>query len=92
MTDKRVLKKIKELETQLLELEEQLQELKLEVKTNAKKKSDRLEVGQRVRILNPRAGQENNGVVCKVNYATKRATVKTNKGKVSRIFSNLEKE
>ena len=85
MTDKRVLKKIEELEAQL-------QELKLELRTSAKMKSDRLEIGQRVLILNPRVGQDNSGVICKVNYATNRATVKTKKGKVSRVFSNLKKE
>ncbi len=86
MTNKKVQKKIKELEAQL-------RDLKLELKNSINKKSDRLKVGQRVLILNPRQGQDSSGLfICKVNYATNRATVKTKKGKVSRIFRNLKKE
>ena len=85
MTDKRVLEKIEELEAQL-------KDLKLELRTNVDKKSDRLKVGQRVLILNPRMGQDDSRVICRVNYATNRATVKTKKGKVSRIFSNLKRK
>ena len=72
-------------------IENQLRELKLEVSnTDIKpRKSKRLEVGQQVTINNPGKGQGNEGEIVKINYATRRATVQTNQGKISRIFSNL---
>jgi len=88
MTDNKAL--IKKIE----ELESQLNDLKIELKypTRNVKKSDRLKVGVEVDILNPGANQGTSGIVTKVNYQTGRATVKTQKGKVSRIFKNLKKK
>ena len=84
MASREVLKKIEE-------LEKQLASLKLELTQPEPKKSDRLIVGEKVNILNPGRGQESHGKISKVNYKTGRATVGTTKGKISRIFKNLER-
>jgi len=84
MASREVLKKIEE-------LEKQLASLKLELTQSEPKKSDRLIVGEKVNILNPGRGQESHGKISKVNYKTGRATVSTTKGKISRIFKNLER-
>lgn len=84
MASREVLKKIEE-------LEKQLASLKLELTQPEPKKSDRLIVGEKVNILNPGRGQESHGKISKVNYKTGRATVSTTKGKISRIFKNLER-
>ena len=84
MTSREVLKKIEE-------LEKQLASLKLELTQPKPKKSDRLIVGEKVNILNPGRGQESHGKISKVNYKTCRATVSTTKGKISRVFKNLER-
>ncbi len=85
MTSRKVLKKIEE-------LEKQLADLKIELSKSEVQKSDRLDVGDEVCILNPGRGQERHGKVSKVNYKTGRATVTTVKGKVSRAFKNLERK
>ena len=72
------------------ELEEQLNDLKIDLKRNVKK-SDRLKVGVEVDIRNPGANQGTSGIITKINYQTGRVTVQTQKGKVSRIFKNLKK-
>ena len=74
------------------ELERQLNDLKIELKhqTRNAKKSDRLEVGIEVYILNPGTNQGTSGIITKINHQTGRATVKTQKGKVSRILRNLK--
>ena len=77
------------------ELERQLNDLKIELKHQARnnpnpKKSDRLEVGVEVYILNPGTNQGTSGIIIKINHQTGRATVKTQKGKVSRILRNLK--
>ena len=75
------------------DIEQQLRELKLELSTEEPKKkvSKRFEVGEEVRILNPNKGQGTKGQIIRINFATRRATVKTDKGNVSRIFSNLRR-
>ena len=84
--NKALIKKIKE-------LKKEVQELKIELKkpTCNTNKSERLEVGEEVDILNPGRNQGSKGLVIKVNYSTGRATVETLKGKVSRIFKNLKR-
>ena len=74
------------------ELERQLNDLKIELKhqTRNVKKSDRLKISVEVYILNPGVNQGTSGTITKINYQTGRATVKTQKGKVSRIFRNLK--
>ena len=70
------------------DIEKQLKELKLEVAADEPKKkaSKRLVVGQEVRVLNPNKGQGTEGQIVRINYATQRATVQTEKGNVARIF------
>ena len=85
MSNRKVLKKIEE-------IEKQLADLKLEVSKPKTKKSNRLVVGAEVDILNPKRGQENSGTISKVNYVTGRATVDTIKGKISRVFKNLKRK
>ena len=84
MTSRKVLKKIEE-------LEKQLADLKLELTHSKIKKTDRLDIGDQVNVLNPGKDQESHGKVTKVNYKTGRATVSTAKGKISRAFKNLER-
>ena len=84
MSNRNVLKKIEALERQLADL-------KLEVTKPKTKKSNRLIVGENVNVLNPNRGQENSGTISKINYVTKRATVDTKKGKISRAFKNLKR-
>jgi len=86
MSSRKVLEKIEE-------LEKQLADLKLELSKPKTKKYDRLAVGEEVDILNPNwAGQENSGMVSRVNYVTRRATVDTRNGKVSRALKNLKRK
>ena len=84
MTSRKVLKKIEE-------LEKQLADLKIELTKSEVQKTSRLDIGDEVNILNPGKGQERHGKISKVNYRTSRATVTTVKGKVSRVFKNLER-
>ena len=74
------------------DIEQQLRELKLELSTEepGKKTSKKLVVGEEVKILNPKKGQGTEGRIIRINYATRRATVETTKGNISRIFSNLK--
>jgi len=84
--NERIIKKIEE-------IERQLQELKLELTESGEKekKIGRLEVGDKVDIVNPKS-QGKEGLVIKTNYITSRATVKTVKGNVIRKFTNLKKK
>ena len=79
---------------QIEAIEQQLRELKLEVAGTGKRKhkKKKLVLGQIVRVLNPKQGQGTKGVIVKINYSTRRATVETDKGRLSRIFSNLRPE
>ena len=85
--NERIIKKIEE-------IERQLQELKLELTESGgkEKKIGRLEVGDKVDIVNPNKSQGKEGLVIKTNYITSRATVKTVKGNVIRKFTNLKKK
>ena len=84
MSSRKVLEKIEALERQLADL-------KLELTKPKTKKSNRLVVGEEVDMLNPNKGQENSGMISKINYVTGRATVDTKKGKISRAFKNLKR-
>ena len=75
------------------EIEDQLETLKLEVQELDETGEERpsstksfFKIGDRVKILNPRFGQGNQGVVCKSNAETGWVTVQTTKGKVRRQF------
>ena len=77
-------------------IKDQLKTLKLEVQELDEADGERLDskksffkIGDRVKILNPRYGQEDQGVVCKSNAETGWVTVQTKKGKVRRQFFNV---
>ena len=76
------------------EIEEQLKEPKFELTepSEKEKKTGRLEIGDKVEIVNPNKSQEKEGTIIKTNYLTSRATVKTDKGNVVRKFTNLKRK
>ena len=86
-------KKNQHLIKRIEDIEKQLKELKLEVAADEPKKkaSNKLAVGQEVRVLNPKKGQGTKGPIVRINYGTRRATVQTEKGNVSRTLSNLKR-
>lgn len=86
-------KKNQHLIKRIEDIEKQLKELKIEAAADEPKKkaSKKLLVGQEVRVLNPKRGQGTQGPIVRINYGTRRATVQTEKGNVSRIFSNLKR-
>jgi hypothetical protein len=88
MNHETVLKKIAALEQELkqLKLEVNKATKEGEVHTNTKRKP---RVGDRVKILNPRKGQEPEGTVSRIGTDTKFVTVETKKGKVIRHLSNI---
>jgi hypothetical protein len=86
--NERVIKRIEE-------IEEQLRSLKLELKKEAKEtpaKDKTIEVGDEVRILNPRSGQDRTGVVTRINSLTKYVSIQTKKGIVVRTRKNVERK
>jgi hypothetical protein len=82
----RIVKKIED-------LEEQLRDLKLELQRESEPpkstKERTIEIGDEVRILNPRAGQDKKGVVIKINSLTKYVSIRTTKGTVVRTKKNV---
>lgn len=78
------------------ELEKQLKDLKLELRkeTDPSKatKDTAIKVGDEVSILNPRSGQDREGVVTKVNSLTKYVSVRTTKGIVVRTRKNVTRK
>ena len=76
------------------DLKKQLQDLKLELKKETeppKSTKDRtIKIGDKVRILNPCAVQDRQGVVTKINSLTK--YVQTTKGTVVRTRKNIARE
>ena len=78
------------------ELEKQLNELKLEL-SEGESEPRPIEVGDKVRILNPRAGQGSKGTVTKVNWPANRVVVEAKntsgiKQKVVRAIQNVQRE
>ena len=69
--------------SQIEQIERQLRDLKLELtaldenQAGLQTEKDRLRVGGRVTILNPRLGQPSRGTLVKVNRTTNRGTVLT---------------
>ena len=91
--------KNKQLLETIVDLERQLQELKLELSSNNSEPNytDPLEVGEEVVILNPKKGQESNGVLDKLHRRTKRATIITTnerggKEKIVRLLINIRRK
>jgi hypothetical protein len=90
--------KNKQLLEAIVDLERQLQELKLDLSSNDREPNytDPLEVGEEVVILNPKKGQESNGVLDKIHQRTKRATIITTnkrggKEKIVRLLINIRR-
>ena len=91
--------KNKQLLETIADLERQLHELKLELSSNNSEPNytDPLEVGEEVVILNPKKGQESNGVLDKIHRRTKRATIITTnerggKEKIVRLLINIRRK
>ena len=91
--------KNKQLLEAIVDLERQLQELKLDLSSNDREPNytDPLEVGEEVVILNPKKGQESNGVLDKIHQRTKRATIITTnkrggKEKIVRLLINIRRK
>ena len=91
--------KNKQLLETIADLERQLHELKLELSSNNSEPNhtDPLEVGEEVVILNPKKGQESNGVLDKIRRRTERATILTTnerggKKKIVRLLTNIRRK
>ena len=83
----RLIKRIEEIEEQLRGLK---LELEIEVEPAKKPTKDRaIKVGDEVKILNPRSGQDKEGVVTRINSLTKYVSIQTTKGIVVRTRKNV---
>ena len=85
----RIIQKIEDLEKQLRDLK---LKLKKETEPSKSTKDRTIKIGDEVRILNPRAGQDRKGVVTKINSLTKYVSVQTTKGTVVRTRKNVAQE
>ena len=87
--------KIEELTTKVEELTLEIKKLEKSIKgdetkkTEKKKKKSKLQIGDSVRIKNPRNGQAKAGKVCRIGEEC--ITVETKRGKVVRKYYNLNK-
>ena len=91
--------KNKQLLETMVDLERQLYKLKLDLSSNNREPNytDPLEVREEVVILNPKKGQESNGVLDKIHWRTKRATIITTnerggKEKIVRLLINIRRK
>ena len=85
-----LLQRISDIEEQLQSLKLEVQELEDQGQESPSPRSKKFyEVGDHVRITNPRFGQDSEGVVCKANFESGWVTVQTTKGKVRRQYFNL---
>ncbi len=76
---------------QILEIEQLTRKLRIDLEErSSQQRTGKLQIGEKVKILNPKKGQEKNGVVSKIG--TFRITIDTEKGKVLRAFKNLQQE
>jgi putative ribosome biogenesis GTPase RsgA len=75
-------------------IESGLQKLKLDLRTRKaneeERKNQKPRVGDWVRFLNPRQGQEQVGTVTRIGTSTNYVTIDTKKGKVVRQILNIE--
>ena len=100
MRNEEILKKIKEIESQLSQLRLELEKGEPDQKppkTSKKKASLLLEIGDEVAILNPKKGQGRQGIITKVNALTGYGTVETvndrnRTEKVVRKLKNLRRK
>ena len=88
-TKEDLLHRINEIEDQLKTLKLEVQQLDVVDEERFDPKRSFFKIGDSVKILNPRYGQEDQGVVCKSNAETGWVTVQTKKGKVRRQFFNV---
>lgn len=95
--DQDICQQIEDIESQLrklrLTLEEQRKKKGITERKIQRKDNPKLVVGDKVRIVNRREGQEPEGVIVKVNNWTDRATVVTTKErkKIVRALKNLKR-
>ena len=81
----------------IIEIEKLLFELRLELETTDTEENhttdDQLQVGDQVRILNPRKDQPNTGVIIKLSNTSDYVTIKSSNGReLRRIKKNLTKK
>ena len=84
-----LIQRINEIEEQLRSLKIELQDLYEHEEYNQNQQQSFFKIDDRVKILNPRFNQENQGTVCKANAETGCVTVQTTKGKIRRQFFNI---
>ena len=76
---------------QILEIEQLTRNLRIDLEErSSQQRTGKLTIGDRVKILNPKKGQEKIGVVTKIGAF--RITLETKKGKVIRAVHNLQRE
>ena len=74
---------------QINEIEKLTRNLRIDVEErSSQQQTGKLKIGDRVKILNPKKGQEKEGVVSKIGAF--RVTIDTEKGMVLRAFKNLQ--
>ena len=89
-TKEELIQRISEIEDQLRALKIEVQELEDQSQESSVPRSKKFyEVGDRVRINNPKYGQDSEGVVFKANFETGWITIQTTKGKVRRQYFNI---
>ena len=84
-----LIQRINKIEEQLRSLKLELQDLHKHEEDNWNQQQSFFKIGDRVKIVNPRFGQESQGIVCKANTETGWVTVQTTKGKIRRQFFNI---
>ncbi len=76
---------------QILEIEQLTRKLRIDLEErSSKQQTGKLQIGDKVNILNPKKGQEKTGTVSKIGAF--RVTIDTQKGKVIRAVHNLQRE
>ena len=84
-----LIQRINEIEEQLRSLKIELQDLHEHEEGNRNQQQSFFQIGDRVKIVNPRFGQESQGTVCKANAETGWVTVQTTKGKIRHQVFNI---
>ena len=93
MKNEEIVQRIKDLETQLSQLRNELENNQTPQEGKSKKKTSApLKVGEEVVILNPKKGQGKEGVITKVNSITGYGTIKTvnERNRVDKIVRKLK--
>ncbi len=76
---------------QILEIEQLTRKLRIDLEErSSQQRTGKLQIGDKVKILNPKKGQEKTGTVSKIGAF--RVTIDTQKGKVIRAVHNLQRE